>query len=196
MNNATRSLAPKDVKFNVDSPAALSGRVAARPLCSSVRVLHGGSTTVVSCVLAPHPAGSYTPTLTIFPHGSVKIPSSLAAKMLLRVSPAIDSLSLSSWGSTAGGLSLQLTGRGMVDWSRADAAVSLDGAACAVTSRSPAPWRVVLTHRAGYGFFRSAAEWSTQTQARQSPLPSCDSSQFPGTCSSFPLVSGCSNVAC
>ena len=33
-------------------------------------------------------------------------------------------------------------------------------------------------------------------EARQSPLPSSDSSQFPSTCSSLPLVSGCSNVAC
>ena len=34
-------------------------------------------------------------------------------------------------------------------------------------------------------------------QARQSPLPSkSDSSQFPSTCSSLPLVFGCSTVAC
>ena len=34
-------------------------------------------------------------------------------------------------------------------------------------------------------------------KARTSPLPSkSDSSQFPSTCSSLPLVSGCSNVAC
>ena len=33
-------------------------------------------------------------------------------------------------------------------------------------------------------------------KARQSPLPSSDSSQFPSTCSSLPLVFGCSNVAC
>ena len=33
-------------------------------------------------------------------------------------------------------------------------------------------------------------------EARQSPLPSSDSSQFRSTCSSLPLVSGCSNVAC
>ena len=32
--------------------------------------------------------------------------------------------------------------------------------------------------------------------ARQSPLPSPDSSQFPSTCSSSPLMFGCSNVAC
>ena len=32
--------------------------------------------------------------------------------------------------------------------------------------------------------------------ARQRPLPSSDSSQFPSTCSSLPLVSGCSSVAC
>ena len=34
------------------------------------------------------------------------------------------------------------------------------------------------------------------SKARQSPLPSSDSSQVPGTCSSFPLVVGRSNVAC
>ena len=33
-------------------------------------------------------------------------------------------------------------------------------------------------------------------QARQSPLPSSDSSQFPSTYSSLPQVFGCSNVAC
>ena len=32
--------------------------------------------------------------------------------------------------------------------------------------------------------------------ARQSPLPSLDSSQFPSICSSSPLVFGCSDVAC
>ena len=32
--------------------------------------------------------------------------------------------------------------------------------------------------------------------ARQGPLPSSDSSQFPSTCSSLPLVCGCSNVVC
>ena len=32
--------------------------------------------------------------------------------------------------------------------------------------------------------------------ARQSPLPSSDSSQFSSTCSSFSLVFGCSTVAC
>ena len=32
--------------------------------------------------------------------------------------------------------------------------------------------------------------------ARQSPLPSSDSSQISSTCSSLPLVFGCSDVAC
>ena len=35
-----------------------------------------------------------------------------------------------------------------------------------------------------------------EPSARQSPLPSSDSSQFLSTCSSSPLVFGCSNVAC
>ena len=41
-----------------------------------------------------------------------------------------------------------------------------------------------------------AGEASEAAAARQSPLPSFDSSQFPSTCSSLPLVFRCSNVAC
>ena len=45
----------------------------------------------------------------------------------------------------------------------------------------------------GYG----CSDYTDPTlQARHSPLPSSDPSQFPSTCSSLPLVFGCSNVAC
>ena len=37
---------------------------------------------------------------------------------------------------------------------------------------------------------------SSTAAGPSSPRPSPDSSLFPGTCSSFPLVFGCSNVAC
>ena len=42
----------------------------------------------------------------------------------------------------------------------------------------------------------STSHGGLQKAARQSPLPSSDSSQFLSTCSSSPLVFGCSNVAC
>ena len=43
---------------------------------------------------------------------------------------------------------------------------------------------------------RAHVHRATLAQARQSPLPSFDSSQSSSTCSSSPLVFGCSNVSC
>ena len=43
---------------------------------------------------------------------------------------------------------------------------------------------------------RCGTEGQSPDQARQSPLPSSDSSQISSTCSSMPLVFSCSNVAC